>query len=252
MYPILLTIGSWKLYANLTFFVLGCIAGIMVGVKEASKVEVFQKYSRLQVIIFFIGGHIFAYWAGRFNGGLFNLFNTGGYINELAYGGFISFGAILGALLYGYFLSRILRLPSGEILDLVALILPLEESVYRIGCLLTGCCYGRETTGFGGMYLPETHGVWAYRYPTQILLLVFSLILFLWLWRRRSKHVQVGSQTIYFLIIYCTGRFLIDSFRGDMPIAWAIGYQQIESIVILILTLIVFLILQVFSHLSDK
>jgi phosphatidylglycerol:prolipoprotein diacylglycerol transferase len=247
MYPVLLSIGSWKLYANFAFFVLSCIIGIMVGIREVSRSESFPRYSKLQLILFFIGGILFAYLAGRLNGGLYGLVYSGGYLNELAYGGFISFGAILGTFLYGFLFSKIFHVPSAEILDLIALILSLMESVYRVGCLLTGCCYGRATAGFGGVYLPEIHGVWAYRYPTQLMLIVFSLILFLWLWRRRTKKIRAGSQAIYFLLIYCLGRFLIDFFRGDMPIAWNLGFQQIESLVIFILTIIFILLYRGFS-----
>ena len=170
---------------------------------------------------------------GRLNGGLFAVIYQNWDWEALSDGGLISFGAILGGMLYGYLTSRIFKFSTGKILDLIALILALAESIYRIGCMLMGCCFGRETTGFGGIYLPEIHGVWAYRYPTQIMLMVFNLALFVWLWVRSSRQVKPGSQAFIFLIVYSVGRFFVDFLRGDMPMVGIFGYHQIESIAIL-------------------
>ena len=159
-------------------------------------------------------------------------------------GGLISFGAILGGMLYGYLISKVFKFSTGKILDLIALILPLSESIYRVGCMLMGCCFGRETAGFGAMYLPEIHGIWAYRYPTQIMLMVFNLALFVLLWARSTKKIEPGSQALFFLLVYCAGRFLIDFLRGDMPMAGALGYHQIESILIFCSTILVYLLLR--------
>lgn len=236
MYPVLLTIDTWKLYANLTFFVLGCAVGVILGMREAPKMTGMPKASALAGTGIFISGIALAYWAGKLNGGLFILLQQGGGWNALLQGGFVSFGAILGALLYGFCLAKIARVPPGGVMDLIALIFPLMESIYRIGCVLTGCCFGRETNGFGAFYLPEIHGVWAYRYPTQMLLLVFNLLLFIGLWRMRARLKEPGSLTMVFLLVYCAGRFLIDGLRGDMPMVWGLGYQQVASLVIFALT----------------
>jgi prolipoprotein diacylglyceryltransferase len=39
----------------------------------------------------------------------------------------------------------------------------------RVGCLLNGCCAGKEARHSFTLNLPNTRGVWARRYPTQIL-----------------------------------------------------------------------------------
>jgi hypothetical protein len=39
----------------------------------------------------------------------------------------------------------------------------------RVGCLLNGCCAGRPADGPIALYLPNVHGVWCRRLPTQIL-----------------------------------------------------------------------------------
>lgn len=232
------------MHANLAFFTLSCVAGIILGIEQGLKIEGLPSYSRIHLVVNFTVGITFAYLVGRLNGGLFAVIYQNWAWETFTYSGLISFGAILGGLLYGFLVSKIFKISTGKILDLIALILPLMESIYRIGCILMGCCYGREATGFGAMYLPEVHGVWAYRYPTQVMLMVFNLVLFLWLWRRSSKEIRAGSQTIYFLIFYSIGRFMIDFFRADMPMVGAFGYHQIASIIIFCLTIFIYLALR--------
>jgi phosphatidylglycerol:prolipoprotein diacylglycerol transferase len=235
-----MTLGTWKLHANLIFFIISCAAGVFFGIRKAREIEGLPSYSKSHLIIGFLIGIMFAYLLGRLNGGLFTVISQNFNWEVLSYGGLISFGAILGGLFYGFLISRIFRFSTLKILDLIALILPLMESIYRIGCILMGCCYGRQTDGFGGVYLPEVHGVWAYRYPTQIALMIFNLLLFLYLWKRSKEGKRVGSQVLIFLIIYCVGRFIIDFFRGDMPMVGILGYHQIQSFAIFCLTLLAY------------
>ena len=140
MYPLLITIGTWKLHANLAFFILSCVAGIILGVKQALKIEGLPSYSRIHLIVSFTVGTTFAYWAGRLNGGLFAVIYQNWTWEAFTYSGLISFGAILGCLLYGFLVSKIFKISTSKILDLIALILPLVESIYRVGCILMGCC----------------------------------------------------------------------------------------------------------------
>jgi phosphatidylglycerol---prolipoprotein diacylglyceryl transferase len=252
MYPLLFTIGTWHLYSGFAFYNLGVVAGITVGLHEAFRLPSLANFPKWKLVLVIIGGAILAYWAGRLNGGLFNLESAIQHNDpgQITHSGFVSFGAILGTLLFGFVFSKAVKIASGPILDILALILPLIESIYRIGCLLMGCCFGRETSGFGGMYLPDVYGVWKVRYPTQLLLGAFCLLLFLWLLRkRRSGKTAPGQQTFHFLFIYCAGRFLIDFLRAGLPTFGFLNYQQIAELVIFCGTLIIFLKMRGLSHL---
>jgi phosphatidylglycerol:prolipoprotein diacylglycerol transferase len=39
----------------------------------------------------------------------------------------------------------------------------------RVGCLMHGCCAGRETRSAWGIPLPNHRGEWKRRYPTPLL-----------------------------------------------------------------------------------
>jgi len=47
----------------------------------------------------------------------------------------------------------------------------------RVGCLMNGCCSGRKTGTWLGIYLPNHQGVWARRIPTQCLEAFWAAIL---------------------------------------------------------------------------
>ena len=87
----------------------------------------------------------------------------------------------------------------------------------RIGCLLAGCCYGRETHSAFGIVFPAGSmapgGVKLI--PTQIIssagdfLIAVILILFA---KKSKKKGNVGAM---YLLLYGTGRFLIEYLRND-------------------------------------
>ena len=241
MYPILLSIGSYKLRANLVFFVLSCIGGIVFGIHEAKKRAEFRRLAAGLSVPVFLAGISFAYFVGRLNGGLYTLLTQTPSWQAFWQGGFVSFGAILGAFLYGFVLSKALRFPFLAAADLIAQIFPFMEAIYRIGCVLTGCCFGRVTDSFGGFYLPEVHGVWAVRYPTQLLLMGFNFLLFGLLWKCRTRLKASGNLSVLFLLLYSAGRFFIDGLRADMPMVGGLGFQQFTSLGLFGFTIIVVL-----------
>jgi len=134
-------------------------------------------------------------------------------------------GALGGASLAGYLYCRGHNLPVGRSFDLFAAPLPLALSVGRIGCLMAGCCYGREATTWPAILLPDTSGFWARRYPTQIADSLFNLLIAITLGiiahradRGRSKLAeQPGAQFLLFVLLHCGQRFLVEFWRADTP-----------------------------------
>jgi len=114
------------------------------------------------------------------------------------------FAFILGIMLAGLVYRRRHPLPLAPLLDATALALPLGEAIGRLGCFGAGCCFGRMTDPHSwlALYLPDPTGLWATRYPTQLLssfgaLVVCLLVLGFELWRNRAHgpaHTQVGAR----------------------------------------------------------
>ncbi len=135
-------------------------------------------------------------------------------------------GALAGGALAGYVICRFRRLPVGRCFDLFAVPLPLALAVARAGCLLQGCCYGREATAWPALVLPDVHGVWASRYPTQPASILANLLIFVALLAvERYGKERVQGQTwpfdgflfLLFVALHCGQRFVFEFWRADAP-----------------------------------
>jgi phosphatidylglycerol:prolipoprotein diacylglycerol transferase len=90
------------------------------------------------------------------------------------------------------------------------------------------------------MYLPSYAGVWANRYPTQLILAAFDLALFALLWSRRENVRVDGNLAFLYLFCFTLGRILIDSLRELPHVLGTFSPHQLASIVILLVTAYIF------------
>jgi phosphatidylglycerol:prolipoprotein diacylglycerol transferase len=104
---------------------------------------------------------------------------------------------------------------AGHFFDMLVPAAALAEGIMRWGCLLNGCCYGRETSSAFGVFLPDIYGDWAVRYPTQFMYSAVSLTLFVFLWRVRRDKPFPGFLALTYLLIYGSSRVAIGLLRGD-------------------------------------
>lgn len=235
MYPVLFSIANFELRASSLFLFLGILSGILIGYKETKRVNI----SSIEFHLYWISAIPIALFLAAINGFVFwnRMRKNSGQLEDILSYGLVSYGAILGMLLLGYLLTKIRKTNTALFLDTVSLILPLILAIYRIGCILNGCCYGLETDSFLGIMLPDSLGVLVKRYPTQIWLMVFNFSLFTWLWLIRKKKSFDGILTIYFLILYSVGRLIIDIFRDLPRVFGPLSFHQLLAITILLTTL---------------
>ena len=131
-------------------------------------------------------------WAMTFYGGLF--------------GGVITF-----LLLYKFYYLKHNPPMLKEILKIAPGAITLGHAFGRIGCFLSGCCYGIETDAWYGVLFPgHTHKV----IPTQLFEMAFLFALALVLGILAFKKITVHTFPIY-TIGYGVFRFIIEFFRGD-------------------------------------
>jgi phosphatidylglycerol:prolipoprotein diacylglycerol transferase len=158
-------------------------------------------------------------------------------------------GALLGGAVAAVLICHHHRCPLWWACDQAIPALPLGHAIGRLGCLARGCCYGRPTTSWIGLYLPDIWGDWAVRYPTQLLSAAANLLIFLSLLtvervgRRKSPPRpnplpqrereqaplapggrEVGGEggwpfdgflTLLYLGLYLLKRFGVEFLRGD-------------------------------------
>ena len=132
--------------------------------------------------------------------------------------GFVVYGGIIGGVLAGYVVCRIKKEKFWQYFDLIAPAIALAQGFGRIGCLLAGCCYGKETdsplsiTFHTSDFAPTDVAL----IPTQIYssILDFLNCIVLCLIARYAKKERTVSGC--YLIFYSTGRFILEFFRGDL------------------------------------
>jgi len=234
MHPVLLTIGHWQVRSYAVVMVLVLILGMTLMWHLARRAG----FPGLQVALCAAGMALFGLLGGRLNAWLFHL---GGRfvwpdLNLASFrGGATGFGAVAGVLGFAALYARWRGWSVGRLLDVAAPILPLGEAIQRVGCQLNGCCYGRETSGFLGVYLPAAGGRWALRYPTQALTGLFCLGLAAWLWSRRRRTSFPGELALTYVVLYGTGRVVLDAMRGDERVVLgALTSHQLAALVMAI------------------
>lgn len=162
----------------------------------------------------------------------------------------IVFGFAAGALVAGLY-SRMHDAPVGRVLDLIALPIPLGLAIARLGCAAAGCCYGRPTGSVLGLYLPDEQGVWAVRYPTQLMSSVVNLCIFAVLvaferyGQRRAAAAQSwpfnGAIFLLALILYSAKRFVMGYLRDSgTPLLGPFTWMHLSALIVLFSCLALF------------
>ena len=157
---------------------------------------------------------------------------------DLAWAGGSSFiGMLLGGLAAGALYCRKYKISLPRALDRTAPAIALSQAIARWGCLAAGCCYGKPTDSWLGVYLRNIHGEWAVRYPTQLMasaadLLIFGLLLFIEQIAARRRGYFDGLLFLCYVFLYSFKRFLLEFLRGDVlpvwgPITWVHLYTLV-------------------------
>ncbi|MGZ4819706.1 MAG: prolipoprotein diacylglyceryl transferase [Terriglobales bacterium] len=128
-------------------------------------------------------------------------------------GGFMMYGAVPVMLLFSVPLLRALHVNFGAFWDVSTFTILVGMIFTRLGCLLNGCCGGRPTSGWFGIHLPNTQGMWQKRVPTQMLeaacaavLLVVAIVM----WRRTPFP---GALFLLIMLSYSSVRLVLELAR---------------------------------------
>lgn len=137
--------------------------------------------------------------------------------------GFVFYGGLIGATLAAIGYTRWKKLPTWKFGDALAPSISLGHAFGRLGCLMTGCCFGKECALPWAVKYPFGHplhevpGNAVPVHPVQVYeaLLNFSLYALLaWLYRRKKFDGQIFA---LYLLGYACIRAFVELFRGDYP-----------------------------------
>ena len=169
--------------------------------------------------------------------------------DNLINGGIVFYGGVIGALFGIILCTKILKADIREKLDFFAPCIPLFHVFARMGCALSGCCYGIESTF--GIHNHKFPGVTLW--PFQPVESICNLIIFLGL----IIYTKVRSSNKYCLEIYLVSygicRFVLEFFRGD-PVrgVWADGLSTSQHIAIILVLCVIVEILILFGKKGGK
>ncbi len=138
---------------------------------------------------------------------------------SFGFGGLVFYGGFIGGLLFTLILCKIFKMNRLKFLDYMSPAIPLFHAFGRVGCFLTGCCYGIPSAfGFTTTeaILRSCNGV--NRFPVQLLEGFLNIILFVVLFVLRKKplkNMRRGDVFFTYLLSYAALRFLLEFLRGD-------------------------------------
>ncbi len=144
-------------------------------------------------------------------------------------GGVVFYGGVIAGLVFLWAYPRKKGWSPLKVMDFFAPFIIMAHGFGRIGCFLNGCCYGKE------FFSP-----WSVRYsfltfpvhPVQLYEAVLNFTAFFILLAIHARKKFHGETTLAYFLIYGTGRFFLENFRGDnMPFLAGLTLPQLISTV---------------------
>jgi phosphatidylglycerol:prolipoprotein diacylglycerol transferase len=225
------TIYSYGLLLVLAFFVCAYLSRLQA-VKEHMDGEQIFNLCFYCFIFGIIGSRVF-----------YVLINARFYLHNpleiimLQHGGMAWFGGLIfgasGAILF----IKKHKMNLLRSLDLLAPFIALGQAIGRIGCLLNGCCFGRESEF--GLYFKLFDQVLI---PTQLYSSLLLLLIFIILrLKQDAKHLP-GEIFCSYLFLYSLKRFFIEFLRNDSPrIFYGLTFFQILCLAVFLISIGIFI-----------
>lgn len=154
--------------------------------------------------------------------------------------GLTIWGAVLGAALGIWVLSRFSKFKFGYLADLIVPGLLLAQIIGRIGCTINGCCYGTTTSlPWGIVYThPDSLGpIGIAVHPTQPYEIIYLAIIFVVFLKLKDQLKPDGSLFLIYLGLYSLWRLGIDFIRDGTPFLFGLHQAQVISIIVLAITI---------------
>ena len=213
----LLTIGSFTVYGYGFMIAVGILAAWITIDFRAARQKLDRDCVFYLIIWCLVGGICGAkllYWITEWK----SILKNPGFLLDSIADGFVVYGGIIGGILAGWLYCRHKKISFLKYFDLAVPSVALAQGFGRIGCLLAGCCYGSETSGFFSItfrtsdFAPNNVAL----IPTQIYSSILDFVHFgvlLLIARHKKSDGQVAA---CYLIFYSLGRFVLEFFRGDL------------------------------------
>ena len=161
------------------------------------------------------------------------------------FGGNIFYGGLIGGLIAAFITIILKKMDIKKTTDFLAPVIPLFHFFGRIGCFLSGCCYGIESKiGFTYKHSLVESANNINRFPIQLVEVFYNLLIFVILTVLYKKNKFKGKLVYLYLFIYSIGRFIFEFFRGDLYRGFILGLSTSQFISIIIFVIAVYILLR--------
>ncbi len=217
MHPVLVQIGSFKVYSYGVFVSVGFLAALWISGREIARAgldrEKFLDMGFWVVLSAIAGARIFhvaVYWSHYADSPveILKLWNGG----LVFYGGFIA--AVAACTIY----LRVHRMPFLRVADASAIGIPLGLAFGRVGCTFAGCCFGKPSTLPWAITFTHPASLAPLNvplHPTQIYESMAGFAICGFLYATRDRFVTPGMRFWTMLILYGIARSFLEIFRDD-------------------------------------
>lgn len=226
MYPIAFRIGSYPVYSYGICVLLGALTLFGLALAQARRAGRRQE----QIVPVVLGTLVGAFVGARLTHLLVEpdraaeLLDFYGLLQPGTPGNII--GLMLGGFAGGLAVRRSLELPS--VGNYYAPALAAASVVWRVGCTLAGCCYGKPTDLPWAIYEDG-----AYRHPTMAYEGLFNLAMLAILWRLRGRASRDNELLYLYFGAYALFRFWLEFIRIYPRVAFGLTGAQLLCLGIL-------------------
>ena len=217
MFPEPLQIGPIRVYPMFIALTLGIGLAVLLAVHRSLRchvpVSTTLKLALIFIIAGFIGGKAFGvllYWQ-QIDGNPIRFLKRG-------FAGSGAIGAFLLAVPIGIWYLRKRTATACKVLDVVAPAIMVVVSIGRVGCLASGCCFGKPAAGLlwavfdpsspAGSTFPGQPLV-----PTQLYQAISASVIMVILLGFDRKKSHAGHTFCLMVFLYGLDRFIIDFYR---------------------------------------
>lgn len=172
------------------------------------------------------------------------IFNLDIYINEplrifdFRSGGLAIYGGIIGAIITILVFCKKRNINFLDVLDYLALFLPLAQSIGRWGNFINVEAYGYETNLPWRMGIIE-NGIYKEVHPTFLYESISTLMIFIILYKIRKKRKFKGEIALLYLIMYSFVRFFVEGVRIDSLMFFNVRISQALSLSIFVVSCLI-------------
>lgn len=225
--PVLFNIGGFSIESYPVMLFLALLVGIAIYVWQLKKDGIKSSNAFYIALFGIVGGTIgaklpliFMYWK--------ELNSNTNSLNTILQGRTVV-GGLIGGTVSIFIAKKIFNIKE-RMGNQLAIPIAVAMAIGRVGCLLRGCCYGKETHLAWGI----DFGDHILRHPTQIYEMIFDIAMVVYLCIRKRKDVKPGQLYSIFLNGYLGFRFLLEFIRVEKVSSIGLTDFQVLCIVGLI------------------